>query len=214
MVYLANSTLEIVSAISKSKIKTDGWSARLALTLIVWLLKEFMDNPWTSVRRNSPSKSPLSEEWRQWCVFYCHHLEDSPIDFTKNNGIRFASLCLHVRLYSPLKWTGSFQPQQTSKHVIVRCCKIIQHTLISLRSTDSCKWEGSDGVMCFHGCSSGQLYFVWEEETNCISYVEGKSFLNLESFITWIISFEHVFLQLPHCRQGLRKSRVLQCSQR
>jgi hypothetical protein len=23
---------------------------------------------------------------------------------------------------------------------------------------NSCKWERCDGVMCFHGCSSGQLY--------------------------------------------------------
>ena len=68
----------------------------------------------------------------------------------------------------PLKWTDGSQLQQTLKHVTVRCCKIIQHTWISLGSLDSCKWEESDGVMCFHGCFSGQFYFVWDEETNCV----------------------------------------------
>lgn len=71
--------------------------------------------------------------------------------------------------------------------------KIIQCTHIAFGSLNSCKWwERCDQVMCFHGYSPGQFYFVWEEETNPFYYVESKSFLNLV-FTTWIICFKQSF---------------------
>lgn len=135
---------------------------------------------------------------------FCCHLEESLVDSIQNWG----SLCLHVSLYShPLKRSGSFQPRQTFRHVIVRCCTTIHYAQISLGSPDSCKWEG-------HVFSCGQLYFVWEEETNCILLCGREKF---SKFISSLLSpglFPLNIFYICHAKGPmLRKSSVLKRSQ-
>ena len=48
---------------------------------------------------------------------------------------------------------------------------------------------------------------------NKLYYVEGKSLLNLESFITWIVDSEPAFLRLPGESQELGKSGKTDCIQ-
>lgn len=59
--------------------------------------------------------------------------------------------------------------------------------------------------MYFHGCSSGQLYLVWQEETNYILFCGKQKFSKFRVFITWIICFEHGFLHMPPLGAGAQE---------
>lgn len=135
MVYRANSTLEtliwiISSIISDSKIKINGCSTRRAPALVVWLLKELLDNLYTSVsgelQGNPPSRSPLSEGWSQgpgWV--FCCPLEESVVDSVQKNWGRLTSLCLHVSLQShhpQMEWQFS-----ASTDIQTCDCEVLQN---------------------------------------------------------------------------------------
>lgn len=68
----------------------------------------------------------------------------------------------------------------------------------------------SGRVMCF---LLGSSILCGKKKQIVFSYVEGKHFLNLESFITWIISLNMVFYICHAEGQELKKFRV-KCSQR
>lgn len=128
-------------------------------------------------------------------VFSCCHQEESLVESIQKNWVRLTSLYPPISLHSytpQMDWQFSASTNIKTCDYDVLQSKIIQHTQISLESLDSCKWEGWDRVMCFHGCS-GQLCFVWEEEIIVFHYVEGKSFLNLKSLSPGLFSLSLVF---------------------
>lgn len=168
------------------------------------MLKELLDIPkllfpGSSGETLHPKTQWVRNEGRspRW-VLSCCHLEESLVESIQKNWVRLTSLYLPISLHShtpQMDWQFSASTNIKACDYNVLQSKIIQHTQISLRSLDSCKWEGWDRVMCFHGCS-GQLCFVWEEETNCIplcgreKFSKFRVFYHLDYFLwAWFSTF-------------------------
>lgn len=125
--------------------------------------------------------------------------------------VRSTSFCLPISLHSQTPQMG----WQFSASINIRTCdcdvfqsKIIQHTNFTWKP-----WQLQVGGMCRGSCVFvvvllDSSILCGKKKQTMFYYVEGGSFLNLESFITWII----VFYICQTEEQELRKSSVLDCS--
>lgn len=66
--------------------------------------------------------------------------------------------------------------------------------------------------MCFQVCSSGQLYFVWEEEMNYILLCGREKLSKFSLLSPGLFPLDMIFYNCHAEGQGIRKSSVLECS--